>query len=117
GACGRPATVCLRTRAAPVHNDGSARRRHRSEWCPARDSATRPSVTVWARWRTACACPRTRTDRHWRGGRVTARRLAPDRGLDYMFADRSAEVARQCMAEWDTYRDGYPGTVAEARLP
>lgn len=43
-----------------------------------------------------------------------ARRLAPDRVLDYMFDALSAEVARQCMAEWDAYRTEYRGTRPEA---
>lgn len=45
---------------------------------------------------------------------MTARRLAPDRVLEYIFDGLSAEVARQCMAEWDAYRIEYRGTRAEA---
>lgn len=45
---------------------------------------------------------------------MSSRRLAPDRVLDYMFDALSAEVARQCMAEWDAYRTEYRGTRAEA---
>ena len=35
---------------------------------------------------------------------METRRLAPDRVLEYMFDALSAEVARQCSAEWDAYR-------------
>ena len=45
---------------------------------------------------------------------MTDRRLAPDRVMDYMFDALSAEVARQCIAEWDAYRTEYRGTRAEA---
>lgn len=45
---------------------------------------------------------------------MTDRRLAPDRVLDFMFDALSAEVARQCIAEWDAYRTEYRGTRAEA---
>lgn len=45
---------------------------------------------------------------------MTARRLAPDRAMEYIFDGLSAEVARQCMAEWDAYRSEYRGTRAEA---
>lgn len=42
------------------------------------------------------------------------RRHRPDRVLDYMFDALSAEVARQCMAEWDAYRVDYAGTRDES---
>lgn len=42
------------------------------------------------------------------------RRLRPDRVLDYIFDALSAEVARQCVAEWDAYRVDYAGTREEA---
>ena len=45
---------------------------------------------------------------------MAGRRLAPDRVMDYMFDALSAEVARQCIAEWDAYRTEYRGTRAEA---
>ena len=42
------------------------------------------------------------------------RRLRPDRVLDYIFDALSAEVARQCVAEWDAYRVDYAGTREDA---
>lgn len=45
---------------------------------------------------------------------METRRLAPDRVLEYMFDALSAEVARQCMAEWDAYRAEYRGTRDDA---
>src|SRR5699024_802841 len=45
---------------------------------------------------------------------METRRLAPDRVLEYMFDALSAEVARQCMAEWDAYRSEYRGTRDDA---
>lgn len=45
---------------------------------------------------------------------MTSKRLAPDRVLAFMFDALSAEVARQCMAEWDAYRTEYRGTRDEA---
>ncbi len=42
------------------------------------------------------------------------RRLRPDRVLGYVFEALSAEVARQCLAEWDAYRVDYQGTRTEA---
>ena len=44
----------------------------------------------------------------------THRRLRPDRVLSYIFEALSAEVARQCIAEWDAYREDYAGTRDEA---
>lgn len=50
----------------------------------------------------------------WPTDELTGSRFAPDRALPYVWDALSAEVARQCIAEWEAWRDYGRGDRAGA---